>query len=35
VVAKDAVLDAASLPKVVMPNRNGFVSVAPGSQRRR
>ena len=35
IVAKDAVLDAASLPKVAMPNRGGFVSAAPGSPRRR
>jgi len=25
IIAPDAVMDAASLPKVVMPNRNGFV----------
>lgn len=29
VVAKDAVLDQDSLPKVRMPNRDGFVSFAP------
>ena len=29
IVAKDAVLDAASLPKVAMPNRGGFVDVSP------
>ncbi|HEY4266314.1 MAG TPA: cytochrome c [Micropepsaceae bacterium] len=29
VVPKDAVLDAASLPKVQMPNRNGFVNWEP------
>src|SRR6267154_27635 len=29
VVAKDAVLDAASLPKVQMPNRAGFVNWEP------
>jgi S-disulfanyl-L-cysteine oxidoreductase SoxD len=29
IVADDAVLDAASLPKIVMPNRNGFVSPDP------
>lgn len=27
VVAPDAVLDAAALPKIVMPNRNGFISL--------
>jgi cytochrome c len=29
IVAKDATLDAASLPKVRMPNRDGFVSWEP------
>lgn len=33
VVPKDTVMDAASLPKVVMPNRNGFVSFAPKPSR--
>jgi mono/diheme cytochrome c family protein len=29
IVAKDAVLDAASLPRVKMPNRDGFISWEP------
>jgi cytochrome c len=29
IVPKDAVMDAGSLPKVVMPNRNGFVDASP------
>jgi cytochrome c len=29
IVAKDATLDATSLPKVQMPNREGFVSWEP------
>jgi cytochrome c len=29
IVPADAVLDAASLPKVAMPNRNGFTSPDP------
>ena len=29
IVAKDAVLDAQSLPKVQMPNRNGFINWEP------
>jgi cytochrome c len=29
IVPKDAVLDAKSLPKVQMPNRNGFISAEP------
>jgi S-disulfanyl-L-cysteine oxidoreductase SoxD len=29
IVAEDAVLDAVSLPKVAMPNRNGFTSPDP------
>lgn len=33
IVAKDAVLDAASLPKVAMPNRGGFVDVSPKKPR--
>jgi cytochrome c len=30
VVGEDEVIDARSLPKVRMPNRNGFVTFAPG-----
>jgi cytochrome c len=32
IVAKDAVLDAKTLPQVKMPNRDGFVSYAPGAR---
>jgi S-disulfanyl-L-cysteine oxidoreductase SoxD len=32
IVPKDAVLDAKSLPQVRMPNRDGFVSYAPGAK---
>ena len=32
IVPKDAVMDAKSLPQVKMPNRNGFVSYAPGAR---
>lgn len=33
IVAKDAVLDATSLPKVAMPNRGGFIDVSPRKPR--
>ena len=29
IVPQDTVLDAAGLPKIVMPNRNGFISPDP------
>jgi cytochrome c len=32
IVPKDAVMDARSLPAVRMPNRDGFVSYAPGAR---
>jgi mono/diheme cytochrome c family protein len=32
IVPKDAVMDAKTLPQVKMPNRNGFVSYAPGAR---
>ena len=32
IVPKDAVVDARTLPEVKMPNRNGFVSYAPGAR---
>jgi mono/diheme cytochrome c family protein len=33
IVARDAVLDRASLPRVAMPNRDGFISAAPRGRR--
>ena len=35
IVAKDARLDAASLPRVVMPNRSGVVDFEPNLRRPR
>lgn len=32
IVAKDAVMDARTLPQVKMPNRDGFVSYAPNAR---
>jgi cytochrome c len=32
IVAPDAVMDATTLPKLVMPNRNGFVDAWAGEK---